>query len=196
MEIYDISQEVFSSEVYPGDPSPQALPVARIAEGEECNVSAFSMCAHNGTHMDAPYHFFECGKPLDEIPLDTVIGEAFVAEHVGKVEAHDALRILERASNAGGGCEKRILIKGSAVVGEEAARVFAEAGVLLLGNESQSVGPEDIPMNVHRILLGAGVVLLEGVRLEEVPEGRYTLNAAPLKLAGLDGAPCRAVLIG
>jgi arylformamidase len=70
-----------------------------------------------------------------------------------------------------------------------------EAGVLLLGNESQTVGPEDAPRAVHLLLLGGGMILLEGIRLAEVPEGRYLLHAAPLNLGGAEGAPCRALLI-
>ena len=77
----------------------------------------------------------------------------------------------------------------------EAAKVFASKEMLLLDNESQTVGPEDAPMEVHLILLGAGIVLLEGIRLAEVPEGVYFLSAAPLNLAGADGSPCRAVLV-
>jgi arylformamidase len=73
--------------------------------------------------------------------------------------------------------------------------MFAEAGVVLVGNESQTVGPEDAPMAVHRLLLGVGTVLLEGIRLSAVDEGVYFLNAAPLCLGGSDGAPCRALLI-
>ena len=78
---------------------------------------------------------------------------------------------------------------------EEAAKVFAEARILLFGNESQTVGPTDAPMAVHLIMLGAGIVLLEGIRLTDVPEGVYLLHAAPLNLGGSDGAPCRATLI-
>mgnify|MGYP002518949743 CR=1 FL=1 len=90
---------------------------------------------------------------------------------------------------------KLVLITGaSRGIGAETARVFAENGVDLIGNESQTVGPEDAPMEVHKILLGADVVLLEGIRLAEVPEGVYLLSAAPLALAGADGAPCRAIL--
>ena len=77
----------------------------------------------------------------------------------------------------------------------EAAEAFAAANILLLGNESQTVGPENAPMQVHLILLSADVVLLEGVRLSEVPEGAYFLSAAPLNLAGAEGSPCRAVLV-
>ena len=84
---------------------------------------------------------------------------------------------------------------GNAVVTAPAARVFAESGLLLLGNESQTVGPENAPKEVHLILLGAGMTLLEGVVLGGVDEGRYFLSAAPLNLGGSDGAPCRAYLI-
>ena len=100
---------------------------------------------------------------------------------------------MKRAEDAG--APQRILIAGKATVTEEAARVFAEAGILLLGNESQTVGPEDAPMNVHLILLGNECVLLEGIVLDGVKEGRYFLSAAPLNLGGCDGAPCRAYLI-
>ena len=81
------------------------------------------------------------------------------------------------------------------MVSAEAAKVFASKGILLLGNESQTVGPEDAPMEVHLILLGAGIVLLEGIRLAEVEEGKYFLSAAPLNLSDADGSPCRAFLI-
>ena len=76
-----------------------------------------------------------------------------------------------------------------------AAEVFAKSDILLFGNESQTVGPENAPMKVHQILLGADIVLLEGIRLAEVPTGVYFLNAAPLNLSGADGSPCRAVLV-
>lgn len=84
---------------------------------------------------------------------------------------------------------------GDGEVSAEAAKVFAESNILLLGNESQTVGPENAPMEVHLILLRAGTVLLEGIRLAEVSEGVYFLNAAPLNLSGADGSPCRAILI-
>ena len=87
------------------------------------------------------------------------------------------------------------MIKGDATVTAGAARVFASSGIKLLGNESQTVGPEEAPKEVHMILLGAEVVLLEGIRLTGISEGVYLLNAAPLNLGGADGAPCRAILI-
>ncbi len=190
MKLYDISQEVFSCVVYPGDPAPRKEQLCTMASGQLYNLTAFSMCAHNGTHVDAPFHFLEDGKTVDRMALEVFVGECYVACHQGDVTTADANCILEKAQGV-----RRILIAGEATVTEEAATVFADAGILLLGNESQTVGPENGPMQVHRILLGRGIALLEGIVLGEVPEGRYFLNAAPLNLAGADGAPCRAWLL-
>ncbi len=196
MKIYDISQEVFGCRVFPGDPSPQREIMLSISKGDICNLTGFSMCAHNGTHVDAPYHFINDGNTLDQVDLDRFIGFAYVAEHEGNIGAEDAAVILENAKKADERAAERILIKGNATLTEEGAGVFAKEGIKLFGNESQTVGPEDAPMKVHLIMLGAEVVLLEGIRLEAVPEGAYLLNAAPINLGGADGAPCRATLIG
>ena len=195
MKIYDISQEVFGCQVYPGDPAPERRVLSSMEKGDLYNLTAFQMCAHNGTHVDAPFHFFKGGKTVDAIDLDAFVGPAFVTEHHGTVSGQDALEIYEKAREHDPEAARRILIKGDAVVSSEAARVFASREILLLGNESQTVGPEDAPMEVHLILLGAGVVLLEGIRLAEVEEGRYFLSAAPLNLSGADGSPCRAYLM-
>ena len=195
MKIYDISQEVFGCQVYPGDPTPKKWVISSMEKGDLYNLTAFSMCAHNGTHIDAPFHFIKDGKTVDSVSLDTFIGMAYVAEYNGIVSADDATEILEKAKKQNSEAAKRILIKGDAEVSAEAAKVFAESNILLLGNESQTVGPENAPMEVHLILLGAGAVLLEGIRLAEVSEGVYFLNAAPLNLSGADGSPCRAILI-
>ena len=195
MKIYDISQEVFSCAVYPGDPHPEREIKLKISDSTVCNLSAFSMCAHNGTHVDAPLHFIDGGKSVDRVDLDRFIGYAYVAAHEGPVRAEDAERILKAAAALDPRAAERILVKGKAVVTAEAARVFAEKGIKLFGNESQTVGPENAPMEVHLIMLGAEVVLLEGIRLADVEEGVYLLHAAPLNLGGAEGAPCRATLI-
>lgn len=195
MKIYDISQEVFGCQVYPGDPTPKKRVISSMEKGDLYNLTAFSMCAHNGTHIDAPLHFIKDGKTVDSVSLDTFIGMAYVAEYNGIVSADDATEILEKAKKQNSEAAKRILIKGDAEVSAEAAKAFAESNILLLGNESQTVGPENAPMEVHLILLGAGTVLLEGIRLAEVSEGVYFLNAAPLNLSGADGSPCRSILI-
>lgn len=195
MKLYDISQEVFDCTVFPGDPKPQKITVSDMKDGALYNLTELHMCAHNGTHVDSPYHFINDGKKIDEIALEKFIGPAYVTEHTGDVSAEDAKKILARAGAGNAEAAKRLLLKGNLVVTAEAAQVFADAGVYLIGNESQTVGPEDAPMHVHLILLGAEVVLLEGIRLADVPEGAYILNAAPINLGGSDGAPCRAVLI-
>ena len=142
-----------------------------------------------------PYHFLQKGKTIDQVELEKSIGNAYVTEHNGIMTAQDAAAIMGKARRIGRDFEKRILIKGKAVVSAEAADVFAEEGIFLLGNESQTVGPEDAPMEVHLKLLGAEIVLLEGICLDKVPEGCYFLNAAPINLGGGDGAPCRAILV-
>ena len=195
MKIYDISQEIFSSQVYAGDPMPEKKLLCSMENGSLYNLTAFSMCAHNGTHIDAPFHFIKGGKAVDSIGLETFIGMAYVAEYHGIISGTAAAETLEKAKKQNLEAAKRIIIKGDAEVSSEAAKVFADSEILLLGNESQTIGPEAAPMKVHLILLGAGIVLLEGICLAEVSEGIYFLNAAPLNLSGADGSPCRAVLI-
>ena len=189
MKIYDITQEVFSCCVFPGDPSPVKKQVLHISKGDICNLTEIAMCAHNGTHVDAPYHFLEDGKKIDELDLHKVIGDALVIAHEGELTAEDVYAAIRQDS------PKRILFKGKTVVTLEAAKALNCLGVVLVGVESQTVGPENGPMAVHLELLGKEVVLLEGIRLSKVPEGRYFLNTAPLKLGGADGAPCRSILI-
>ena len=188
MKIYDITQELFGCCVYPGDPAPEREQLRSIARGDLYNLSRLSLCAHNGTHIDAPYHFLENGKTVDQIALEKCIGKAVVASCDGEPDPVWLEALLQKSP-------KKILFKGKTVVSMEAAQLMNRYGVELVGVESQTVGPEDAPMAVHLELLGREVVLLEGIRLHEVPEGEYLLCAAPLCLGGADGAPCRAVLI-
>ena len=191
--IYDISQELFSCHVFPGDPAPERQRLLSLERGDVCNLTALSLCAHNGTHVDAPFHFLREGKTVDQMGLEPFVGPCFLARHEGDVTAADAEKLLAAARESGAG--ERLLIAGRATVTAQAARVFAEAKLLLLGNESQTVGPENAPREVHLLLLGAGTALLEGVVLDGIEEGRYFLSAAPLNLGGCDGAPCRAWLM-
>ena len=193
MKLYDITQELFSCKVYEGDPKPQLQRLLSMEEGGLYNLSALSLCAHNGTHVDAPAHFIRGGKTIEQIPLDSFVGHCSLLRHEGEVSAADAQKMLEKARNFG--AAERLLIAGDAVVTAEAAAVFAQAKLKLLGNESQSVGPEEAPMAVHKILLEQEIVLLEGVVLTGIPEGRYFLNAAPLNGGSLEGSPCRAWLM-
>lgn len=188
MKIYDISQELFGCRVFPGDLAPSQEHPLRIKKGDTCNVTNLSLCAHNGTHLDAPFHFCENGKTVDQLDLHRVIGEAIVVSFEGELSGTDIDRIMETAP-------KRILFKGHTVVTLEAAKALTRHEIELVGVESQTVGPEDAPMQVHLELLGKEAVLLEGIRLDKVPDGTYFLNAAPVNLGGADGAPCRAVLV-
>lgn len=192
--IYDITQELFSCKVFPGDPAPVCEVLGEITKGDKCNLTAFSMCSHNGTHIDAPAHFLVNGKTIDQLDPASFMGDCYVTHHEGDVTAEDAHRMLDYARAAG--APDRLLIAGKATITIEAARVFADAPLKLVGNESQTVGPEDAPLLVHIVLMNADVVILEGAVLAHVPAGKYFLSAAPLNLGGCEGAPCRAMLMG
>lgn len=195
MKIYDISQELFGSEVFPGDEAPLRRVVGSIKDGNICNLTALSMCAHNGTHVDAPFHFYKEGKTIDQLNLEKLVGKCYVIFVEGPISESKAESIVETAKAVDPEAWKRILIGGDAYVTVEAAKVFVRERIVLLGNESQTVGPMEAPAAVHYELLGAEVVMLEGIRLKGVEEGVYWLNAAPINLGQADGAPCRAILV-
>ena len=191
--IIDISQEITSCKVYPGDPKPNIIKINNIEKGDLYNLSAISMCAHNGTHIDAPSHFIKEGNTVDKIPLDYFVGKCYVCIHNKDMSKNDAINIIKKAKN--NNASERILIKGDCVITKEAALVFRNENIKLIGNESQSIGPIDSPMEVHLILLSNNVVLLEGIDLSNVDEGVYYLCAQPLNIKGIEGSPCRAILI-
>ncbi|MDR3288111.1 MAG: cyclase family protein [Peptococcaceae bacterium] len=179
MTIYDITQPLFACAVYPGDPAPTLTQTKNIAE-HGCNLSEIALCVHNGTHIDAPAHFLQGGAGVDRLPLDVFFGQCAVKAWDGTVPQD---------------CE-RLLLKGDHILTAEDAQLIVQAGVKLIGVESQSVGDPAAPMEVHKILLDASVIPLEGLALREVAEDEYLLSALPLSLgADCDGSPVRAVLI-
>lgn len=188
MKIYDISQELFGSVVFPGNPAPECEQLKRIEDGQTANLSKISLCTHNGTHVDAPRHFIRDGKTIDQMDLARLVGPCSVIAYSGVLTASEAERLIR-------GRQKRLLWKGDMVFGVETAEVFVRESVLLVGVECQTVGPEDARAEVHRTLLGNELAIIEGLRLGDVPEGDYLLSAAPINLGGLEGAPCRALLI-
>lgn len=188
MKIYDITQELFGGVVYPGDVAPTFERTMKIKDGEPCNLTVLNMCAHNATHIDAPFHFLDEGRTIEQLDLNKCIGNCTVLDFKKQPD----ISYLEELLKAS---EKKILLKGNVVVTIQIARLLNQYGIELIGIEPQSVGPKDAPMEVHQELLKKEVVILEGIRLDEVPEGNYLLSAAPIKLGGSDGAPCRAVLI-
>jgi len=188
MKVYDISQELFGSVVFPGDPVPAYEKICEMESGDAVNLSKISLCSHNGTHVDAPNHFIREGKTIDQMELERLVGMCSVIEFEGTLTKDTARRFIQ-------GKQRRILWKGNVVFGEDAASVFVDEKILLVGVESQTVGPAEAPAEVHKILLGNEVAVVEGLRLGAVAEGDYLLSAAPVNLGGLEGAPCRAVLI-
>ncbi len=179
MRIIDITQDVFSCNVYPGDTAPSFRRVKSISGGDECNVTDIEICAHNGTHVDAPFHYVDGGATVESLDLAKLIGKARVCA------IEDFERILS------GKTEKRIIFKDCEGFTLEQAEALANSDVELVGISGQSVGNAEI----HRILLRKGIFLLEGLMLDGVSEGEYTLIAAPMKLSGADGAPVRALLL-
>ncbi len=211
MRTYDISLTLSNDlPTWPGDPKIVLERFSKMEEGETCNITSISCCVHVGTHVDAPYHFLG-GDSLnvEHLPLNLLTGRAYVLElpdHVALVTS----AILESADIPPR--TRRLLIKtrnshywAQAVKGfqkdfvalsEDGAQHLVERGVRLIGVDYLSVAPFDDPVPTHRTLLQAGVVVVEGLNLSEVSQGRYTLYCLPLKIASADGAPARAILVG
>lgn len=189
MKIYDISKELFSASVYPGDPKPERTVFTSLEAGDHSNVSILTLGSHNGTHMDAPKHFVAGAKSIDQMDLGKCLGSCRVARAAGKLTP-------EWVAEALSGGVKRLLIAGDIEITIEAARKMTELGLWFLGVESMTVGPlggETGP--IHRELLSHEVAVLEACVLTEVPEGEYFLVCQPLKMAGLDGSPARPLLL-
>ena len=189
MKIIDISREMMSASVYPGDPSASLEPLCRMEWGDVCNTSSIHGCLHNGTHLDAPLHFVPEANDVCGIPLEMCVGECYVLEHEGPLVGAQAEAILERVHLP------RILFKGNMQITPSAAFVLSGAGLCLIGVEAQSVSAAETTAQVHRQLLSCEVVLLEGLDLSQAKEGRYLLVASPLKVKGADGSPVRAILL-
>lgn len=190
MKLIDISADLLTAPVYPGDPEPRLHVISRIANGDECNLSALYACLHTGTHADAPMHFVEGGLSISEMPLDYYIGPCTVLEiDPGPVTGEQIDALVKP------GCE-RVLFKsgGGACFLESAGDELAALGVRLVGTDAQSVGCPGDQVCPHRALLRENIAVLEGLNLEEAAPGDYFLIAPPVKIAGRDGAPVRAVL--
>lgn len=203
--LIDISLSIQPGMVlYEGDPGVNITPYREIARGDPANVSILSLGSHTGTHLDAPAHFLDGAATLDQLPLDVLTGPALVAEV--KADRLIGRSELERlALNR----HRRLLLKtrNSALwslgrftrdyvsLDLDGARYLVEQGIQLVGIDSLSIEAFHAPGHpVHRHLLGAGVVILEGLNLAGVEPGVFELLCLPLPVKGIDGAPCRAVL--
>ena len=189
MKLYDISRELFSTPVYPGDPCPKSEQVLRMEMGDLCNLTAFYTGSHSATHVDAPLHFVEVARSIDQMPLELFMGPCRVVTAHGILTGSD-IDLIQPQNG------ERILFHGGAFLSQSAAFALGEAGVILLGTDQQSIGPAGDERAPHVELLSREIVLLEGLNLDDVPDGAYTLFALPLKVCGLEASPVRAVLLG
>ena len=192
--IYDISLPLGdSTPVYPGDRSVRIDRASDIARGDEFTLSEIAMSAHAGTHVDAPCHFIAGAPSVDALALDVLVGEALVAEifGTGAISA-DVLEQLAIPPDT-----QRLLLHtpDATALGECGAKWLVDRGVKLVGIDGLSIGFSDQSDAVHRILLAAGVVIVESLNLADVPPGEYQLICLPLKLTGAEAAPARAILL-
>lgn len=213
MKIFDITVAISAAvPVYKGDPSVDIASERRIAAGDAANISRLCCGVHTGTHVDAPNHFIDGTRRVDELDLEKLVGPCVVVEIDDAVDAIESFHLPDLAYDSG---VERILFKTKnsafwdepekgfrtdfAYVTEEAARTIANAGVKLVGVDYLSVEQFGSPDHaVHKILLEKEIVILEGVDLRGVPAGEYELICLPLKYVGGegDGAPARAILRG
>jgi len=188
--------------VWPGDPPFLFTPSCRIADGAGSNVSAVSFSTHTGTHVDAPWHFEDRGKKLDQIDISVFFGNALLidAPGVDTVTAADLgpaplpPRVLIRTRNSAVPVESPFLKEYVALAADAAQRLVDE-NVKLVGVDGLSVAPYKQPgQDTHHILLSNDVLVVEGLRLFKFSAGVYSFVVAPLALCGADGAPCRAFI--
>ncbi len=176
-----------------------------IGRGDVCNLSHLAMGVHSGTHIDGPMHFIHQGAGVDEMPLAATMGAARVIEitHPREITAAELSghslrageRVLFRTSNSTRCWPIDAFVEDFVYISEQAAVALAEAGVRTVGVDYLSVGPyHGDGAKIHRILLEAGIWIIEGLDLSAVRGGRYDMICLPVKLHGSDGAPARAIL--
>jgi arylformamidase len=191
MKYYDITRELLSSPVYPGDREPELETVFDMHRGADFNLHSLSCSLHAGTHCDAFLHFCRDGQDIASMSLDHFIGPCLVLSvPENSLVTEDDLR--DRLPEG----TRRLLLKsgGTSFLAPSGAAVLLRREILTLGTDASSVAPPDNEAGIHVPLLSGGVALIESLWLEKVPDGEYFLSAAPLKICGAEGAPCRAVL--
>lgn len=206
--IHDISLTIANGMVvWPGGPQVELRHTSHIAQGDMATVTHMSLSAHTGTHVDAPRHFLLEGGTVEGLALDVLIGPALVVDASGKgpisAEVLDGLaippgtqRLLIRTTNSDLWVRgETAFVEGFVAVTASGARWLVERGVRLIGVDYLSVAPFDDAVVPHEVLLGAAVVIVEGLNLSAITPGTYQLVCLPLKIADGDGAPARAVLI-
>jgi arylformamidase len=209
MKIYDVSLPISEDlPVWPGDPPIELRRQASISAGSDANVSRLACGVHMGTHVDAPLHFIDGAESVDHFNLNTLIGRVHVIDLRGettitatKLETigitRRARRLIFKTDNSQLWHDGRSdFFEDYVALQPDAAEWLVERGIQLVGIDYLSIAPFHDGVPTHRILLNAGIVIIEGLNLWAIPSGRYTLYCLPLKLVGSDGAPARVVLIG
>jgi arylformamidase len=203
----DISVPLTTGMVHwPGDPEPSFERISEIEQGEEVNVTLCRMTAHTGTHMDAPNHFLAGAEGIDRFPLEVAIGRARVIAIASSVRAigREVLegqdirrgeRVLLKTRNSERRWDNRDFQRDFAALNASGAAFLRDADVALVGVDYLSVGLfEADGVETHRILLGAGIWIVEGLYLADVEEGEYDMVCLPLRIQGGDGSPARVAL--
>lgn len=208
MRIFDISIPISTDmPVYPGDPAVTIEPVLQISKGDLANVSRLSFGNHTGTHVDPPVHFVPGGRTVDQLDLDTLYGLAIVVDMlpIEKVITASDLdraklsprtqRMLFKTRNSEL-WDKSGFQKDFVAFSPDAAEWLVAHGVRLVGIDYLSAEAYSAPQPLaHRALLGAGVIIVEGLNLSNIAPGDYTLACLPIRIKNGDGAPARAILI-
>jgi arylformamidase len=210
MKTYDVTLNISPDmPVWPGDGGISVERVSMIESGEFANVSRMQMGVHTGTHVDSPYHFLKDGSTVETLSLKTLVGRAYVIHVKDDVDliTPDVLenagipprtrRVLIRTRNSKQWTkEYKPFLKDYVGVDVKAAEYLVKRGVKLIGVDYLSVAPFTDTTPTHLVLLKAGVVIVEGLNLSQISQGRYNFFCLPLKLNGSDGAPARAILMG
>jgi arylformamidase len=205
MPLIDVSLPIHPGMVvYEGDPGVAIKPYRRMERGDPADVSVLELGSHTGTHVDAPAHFLPGAPTLDELPLDAFVGPALVAEvsadrRIGRadlerLELGPHRRLVLKTPNSRRWAEGRF-VRDYVALDLAAADWVVERGLRLIAIDYLSIegfGAEGHP--VHKRLLGAGVVVVEGLDLSRVTPGAFELLCLPLPVRGVDGAPCRVLL--
>ena len=209
MTIYDISLSISPNlPTWPGDPGLKLEQYESMDKGAHYNATQMSSSVHLGTHVDAPRHFLKEGNTVEQLSLEVLTGPCYVTQLPDGIDAITA-EVLDRTEITSD--MKRVLFgtsnshywaKGEAkfqtdfvAITEDGAEWLVERGVQLVGVDYLSVAPYEESIPTHVVLLKAGIVVVEGLNLSNVMRGFYNLYCLPLKIAGSDGAPARAILI-
>jgi arylformamidase len=209
MRTYDVTLTITPEMVvWPGDTPPSLERTSSITAGDNANVSQITMSCHTGTHVDAPDHFLNNGKTVERMSLELLVGRAYVL-HLPDVNLITAA-VLQAAEIPPR--TRRLLFKTRnseywakglkdfqtdfVALSVDAAELLVDRNVKVVGIDYLSIAPYKQGRPAHTILLNSGVVIIEGMDLSRVSQGRYTLHCLPLKLAGADGAPARTILVG